>query len=107
MHIELDEALQHAGMANDARVKVVPIEAEEFEGCVSRAETRRRGEKNLCGSAPLRELKDIDGILVPGGFGSRGVEGLVHELEALADMLEVAFDVIRFGHLVELGLYHA
>ena len=71
------EALQHAGMANDARVNIVPIEAEEFEGCVSRAETRRRGEKNLCGSAPLRELKDIDGILVPGGFGSRGVEGKI------------------------------
>ena len=71
------EALQHAGMANDCKVEVVPIEAEEFEGCVSRAETRRRGEKNLCDSAPLRELKDIDGILVPGGFGSRGVEGKI------------------------------
>ena len=87
------EALQHAGMANDCKVEVVPIEAEEFEGCVSRAETRipqpqavrkadalagvRRGEKNLCDSAPLRELKNIDGILVPGGFGSRGVEGKI------------------------------
>ena len=58
------EALQHAGMANDARVRVVPIEAEEFE-------------KDLCDSAPLRELKNIDGILVPGGFGSRGVEGKI------------------------------
>ena len=50
------DALQHAGMANDTRVNVVPIEAEELEE---------------------RELKNIDGILVPGGFGSRGVEGKI------------------------------
>ena len=73
----IHEALQHAGMENDCKVEVVPIEAEEFEGCVSRAETRRRGEKNLCDFAPLRELKNVDGILVPGGFGSRGVEGKI------------------------------
>ena len=54
------EALQHAGMANDCKVNVKCIEAEEFEG-----------------SASLRELKNIDGILVPGGFGSRGVEGKI------------------------------
>ena len=52
------EALQHAGMANDARVKVVPIEAEELE----------KGAAKLTG---------VDGILVPGGFGSRGVEGKI------------------------------
>jgi CTP synthase len=52
------EALQHAGMANDARVKVVPIEAEELE----------KGAARLTGA---------DGILVPGGFGSRGVEGKI------------------------------
>ena len=57
------EALQHAGMEKGCKVEIVPIEAEEFESCVSRAETRKRG--------------DIDGILVPGGFGSRGVEGKV------------------------------
>ena len=48
------EALQHAGMANDCKVEVVPVEAEEW-----------------------KETKDIDGILVPGGFGSRGVEGKI------------------------------
>ena len=50
------EALQHAGMANDCKVEVVPIEAED-----------------LCG----KKLSNIDGILVPGGFGSRGVEGKI------------------------------
>ena len=50
------EALQHAGMAKDCKVEVVPIEAEEFE---------KSGDLSF------------DGILVPGGFGSRGVEGKI------------------------------
>ena len=99
------EALQHAGMANDCKVEVVPIEAEEFEGCVSRTETRRRGEKNLCDSAPLRELKDVDGVLVPGGFGSRGVEGKIaaikyareHKIPFLGICLGMQCTVIEYA----------
>ncbi len=52
----IHEALQHAGMAKDCKVEVVPIEAEELS---------------------RDDLKGIDGILVPGGFGARGVEGKV------------------------------
>ncbi|MBQ6102444.1 MAG: CTP synthase, partial [Kiritimatiellae bacterium] len=59
------EALQHAGMARDARVEVVPIEAETLEG------------RGRAASAARRALADFDGILVPGGFGSRGVEGKI------------------------------
>ncbi len=51
----IHEALQHAGMANDCKVEVVPVEAEEF----------------------ARTDKRFDAILVPGGFGSRGVEGKI------------------------------
>ena len=50
------EALHHAGMAHDCKVNVKCIEAEELEK-----------DHNL--------LKGVDGILVPGGFGSRGVAG--------------------------------
>ena len=72
------EALQHAGMAKDCKVEVVPVEAEEFEKKMCHAEKRRGGEhKKLRTSASPREIKDIDGILVPGGFGSRGVEGKI------------------------------
>ena len=59
------EALQHAGMARDARVEVVPIEAETLEG------------RGGAAAAARRALADFDGILVPGGFGSRGVEGKI------------------------------
>jgi len=73
------EALQHAGMANNCKVKVVPIEAEELE-CLyddngHDAQGRRRAPSQA--SRAQNPLKNIDGILVPGGFGSRGVKGKV------------------------------
>ena len=43
-------------MANDCKVEIVPIEAEELKA---------------------RDLAEVDGILVPGGFGVRGVEGKI------------------------------
>ncbi|MBQ8126256.1 MAG: CTP synthase [Kiritimatiellae bacterium] len=58
----IHEALQHAGMAHDCKVEIVPIEAEEI------LTQRRRGAEGL---------RDIDGIIVPGGFGARGVEGKI------------------------------
>jgi len=54
------ESITHAGIANNCRVNVVRIDAETLE---------TRG-----GTAVLRSL---DGILVPGGFGERGIEGKV------------------------------
>jgi CTP synthase len=54
------EALTHAGAFNDAKVELIRLEAEVLE------ET---------GTAP--ELASIDGILVPGGFGERGIEGKI------------------------------
>ncbi len=57
------EALDHAGIANHARVLVVRVEAEEVES--------RGAEATLGG---------IDGILVPGGFGMRGIEGKIEAI---------------------------
>ncbi len=54
------EALTHGGIANDVRVKVRGIESGELE-------------QNGC--SPL--LDGVSGILVPGGFGDRGVEGKI------------------------------
>ena len=52
------EALHHAGMAHNCKVNVKCVEAEELEGNPSL-------------------LKGVDGIIVPGGFGSRGVDGKI------------------------------
>ena len=70
----IHEALQHAGMANDCKVEVVPIEAEDI--LTQRHRDTESNTKHLCASVPLC-LKNVDGILVPGGFGSRGVEGKI------------------------------
>ncbi|MBP5510282.1 MAG: CTP synthase [Kiritimatiellae bacterium] len=66
----IHEALQHAGMAKDCKVEVVPIEAEEF------GDGNRRQSTAIDG-----KLKNIDGILVPGGFGSRGVDGKIEAIK--------------------------
>jgi CTP synthase len=56
----LNEALIHGGIANDARVELVYISAEEIER----------------GSWP-HEMFEVDGLLVPIGFGARGTEGKI------------------------------
>ncbi len=55
----LNEALIHGGIANNCRVKIRYIDSEEIE----------------TGQVPIPE--DVDGILVPGGFGDRGIEGKI------------------------------
>lgn len=59
----LNEALRHGGYANHTQVDLKFIDAENLES-----------EKGLC------ELEDLDGILVPGGFGERGVEGKINAI---------------------------
>ncbi|NLG36259.1 MAG: CTP synthase [Lentisphaerae bacterium] len=56
----LHEALRHGGAAHRRTVEIVQISAEELEA----------------GSIP-EELRHVDGILVPGGFGTRGIEGKI------------------------------
>ena len=56
----LIEALVHGGIANRVKVNLDWIESEIFEK-----------------EDPVRLLEDADGILVPGGFGVRGVEGKI------------------------------
>jgi len=60
----LAEALTHGGIANDCRVTLVYLDSEKLE--------EEGAEKFLC---------DVDGILVPGGFGERGTEGKIQAIE--------------------------
>ncbi|MBP7843223.1 MAG: CTP synthase [Proteobacteria bacterium] len=66
----LHEALVHASAANRARLKVHYIDAEELE---------THDYANIKNRAKV--LNSIDGLLVPGGFGKRGVEGKIRALE--------------------------
>ena len=101
------EALQHAGMAKDCKVEVIPIEAEELLAAKN-AESAKK--KDLCDLCDLcgKKLKDIDGILVPGGFGSRGVEGKIaaikyareHKIPFLGICLGMQCTVIEYARNV-------
>ncbi len=56
----LNEALYHGGIANDCRVKLQFIDSEKID-------------PNTCDEM----VCEVDGILVPGGFGRRGIEGKI------------------------------
>jgi CTP synthase len=56
----LHEALTHGGLANNCRVELTYIDSEDIE---------KKGAEGF--------LKGADGVLVPGGFGNRGIEGKI------------------------------
>lgn len=64
-YMSVSEALRHAGIANSAAIDIRWVNAEEIE-------------------APGTDLSEVfagvDGILVPGGFGDRGVEGKIEAI---------------------------
>jgi len=60
----LREALVHGGLASKQHVSIEWIEAEDIDSAAT-AE---------------RLLRHVDGILVPGGFGKRGIQGMVHAI---------------------------
>lgn len=63
-YLSMLESLTHAGIANNARVNIKWVNAEEL----------REGDLE-------EQLGDADGILVPGGFGIRGIEGKIRAAE--------------------------
>ncbi|MGB0647822.1 MAG: CTP synthase [Bradymonadia bacterium] len=75
----LHEALLHGGFANGARVDFRYIDSEELE------------QKD-----PAALLDGVDGILVPGGFGNRGIEGKISTIE-YARLRQVPFFGICLG----------
>ncbi|MYI86026.1 MAG: CTP synthase, partial [Dehalococcoidia bacterium] len=59
-YLSVKEALEHPGVAHDAQVKIPWLHAEDLETRPAEA-----------------VLADVDGIVVPGGFGERGWEGKI------------------------------
>lgn len=93
-YISVTEALHHGGIANDAQVKINWVNAEEIE------------------ENPDMDLDEVfvgcKGILVPGGFGNRGVEGKIkaiqyareHKIPFLGLCLGMQCAVIEFARHV-------
>lgn len=96
-YLSVIEALNHAGYANDTKIDIKWIDSESLT------------QENL-----EQELGDVDGILVPGGFGDRGIEGMIlaagyartHAKPYLGICLGMQIAVIEFARNV-LGLKDA
>ncbi|QXC62023.1 CTP synthase [Aquihabitans sp. G128] len=59
-YLSVVEATKHGGFHHGAKVEIVWIQAEEVEGLLA-----------------ADRLRDLDGLVIPGGFGERGVEGKI------------------------------
>jgi len=83
----LTEALIHAGIHNNAKVKIHYLDSEDIE-------------KN-----GIKVLNKIDGVLIPGGFGKRGTEGKIsaikyareHKIPFLGICLGMQLAVVEFA----------
>ena len=97
-YISLNEALMHAGLKTRTRVRVHYVESTEIE---------RHG---------LGALAGMDAILVPGGFGERGIEGKIQAIRYAREQripylgicLGMQLAIIEFGrHVVGLAPAHS
>ena len=62
-YLSVVEALRHGGLANDVKVDLRWIPAEDMTGLYAAS-----------------HMEDLDGILIPGGFGPRGIEGKIEAI---------------------------
>ena len=68
-YLSVSEALRHAAFGQDSRVEIDWIDSEAVDGS---AEAPPAGEPSV-----RERLRRADGILIPGGFGGRGIEGKI------------------------------
>ncbi|MGE0880028.1 MAG: CTP synthase [Acidimicrobiia bacterium] len=87
-YLSVVEALKHGGIHHGAKVEIDWIQAEEVEGLLADG-----------------RLRDLDGIVIPGGFGVRGIEGKIaaagyareHEVPCLGLCLGMQVMTIEFA----------
>lgn len=97
-YLSVIEALKHAGAAHKTQIKLHRIQAEQFEN------TKERN----------KVMKTIDGLVIPGGFWKRGMEGKIlaakycreHNVPYLGLCLGLQMAVVEFARNV-CGLKHA
>ena len=90
-YLSVVEALKHGGISCRAKVELTWVDSEELN------------EKNLD-----QTLHNVDGILVPGGFGNRGTEGMilaaqyarVHKIPYLGICLGMQMAIVEFARHV-------
>ena len=83
----LNEALFHGGIANNCKVILHFVDSEEVE---------KEGAEHF--------LSKVDGVLVPGGFGSRGVEGKIASVRYARENLIPYFGICYGMHMAVIEL---
>jgi len=83
----LNEALFHGGIANNCKVILDFVDSEEVE---------KQGAEHF--------LSEVDGVLVPGGFGSRGVEGKIASVRYARENLVPYFGICYGMHMAVIEL---
>jgi CTP synthase len=83
----LNEALFHGGIANNCKVILHFVDSEEVE---------KEGAEHF--------LSEVDGVLVPGGFGSRGVEGKIASVRYARENLVPYFGICYGMHMAVIEL---
>ena len=94
-YLSIVESLKHAGFAHGAKVEIDWIQAEEVEGLLTAG-----------------RLEHLDGMIIPGGFGPRGIEGKIaaatyareNNVPCLGICLGMQVMTIEFARNV-LGMY--
>jgi CTP synthase len=64
-YLSIHRALEHASYANNVKINIKYIDSEEFEDV-------------NCNEKIKEKINNIDGIVIPGGFGVRGIEGMIN-----------------------------
>src|SRR5580658_9472471 len=90
-YLSVVEALHHGGYAHGAKIDLEWIQAEDVEGLLADG-----------------RLRDLDGIVIPGGFGERGIEGKIaaagyardHDIPCLGLCLGLQVMVIEYARHV-------
>jgi CTP synthase len=63
-YVSVSEALKHAGANNDTKVEIIWLNSKDLESLEN-----------------LGQLKELNGIIIPGGFGSSGTEGKINAIK--------------------------
>lgn len=96
-YLSVVEALKHAGIEHDVKVNIKWIDSEQGDDSEEEAY-----------EAMAKELAGLDGILIPGGFGKRGIEGKIaacryareHNIPYFGICLGMQIAVIEFARNV-------
>ena len=85
-YISVIEAVKHAAYIIKRKPEIHWLSADDFESSAEQRGTgRRKTQKHAEINKNLQKLKQYDGIIIPGGFGSRGVEGKINVIKHLRE----------------------